>query len=90
VQVWQDLFYVLCMAFSSGRGAGEAAIGLAPVSVASVQSTNRPPTPVGSRIVSASSVSAASLVAGLPIIVRSGCRFVASIPVKQQYFNRVL
>jgi len=80
------------MAFSDGRGADEAAIGLAPVSAAgSVQSTDRPPTPVvGSVIVSASSVSAASLVAGLPIIVRRGCRFVASISVKQQYFNRVL
>ena len=81
------------MAVSSGRGADEAAIGLAPVSAAgSVQSTDRPPTPVvGSRIVLASSVlAAASLVAGLPIIVRRGCRFVASISVKQQYFNRVL
>ena len=81
------------MAFSSGRGADEAAIGLAPGSAAgSVQSTDRPPTPVvASVIVSASSVSAASFVAGLPIIVvRRGCRFVASISVKQQYFNRVL
>ena len=81
------------MAFSFQRGADEAAIGLAPASAAgSAQSTDRPPTTVvGSVIVSASSVSAAaSLVAGLPIIVCRGCRFVASISVKQQYFNRVL
>jgi len=59
------------MALSSGRGADEAAIGLAPVSAAgSSQSTDRPPTPVVvSVIVSASSVSAASLVAGLPILL---------------------
>jgi len=59
------------MAFSSGRGTDEAAIGLAPASAAgSVQSTDRPPTPVvGSVIVSASSVSAASFVAGLLILL---------------------
>ena len=59
------------MAFSGGLGADEAAIGLAPASAAgSVQSTDRPPTPVvGSVIVSASSVSAASLVGGLPVLL---------------------
>jgi len=62
--------YIACMALSSGRGAGEAAIKLAPVSAAgSVLSTDRPPAPVGSLIVSASSVSAAGLVAGLPILL---------------------